>query len=227
MLDEHLQLIKRLLENKSNAKQITYVNVQELFRQLKKSGYELVQVLRQETHPVEEAVTIEFIEAGTQEFQVKLAGDLIVFILHTNVVTFPDDHPVIKSDYVQSNPVNRYFGQIHMYNFMYDAYRYNRSSDQGVLIGRIMINHEKRFFIEGEEELSGTYGQISDTPLDQEIAGCILKIALKVAIKNDLQSPPYLMIKNITWGQKNDSIPAIGGLKKIGFRMSYDAKQEI
>jgi hypothetical protein len=142
--------------------------------------------------------------------------------MHTNIVTFDDEHEVIKEEYTRSNPVNRYFGQINIYNFMYDSLRYNRGNDPGYLIGRLMINHENRFFMEGEQQFTSFYGTISENPISEPDLQNIVKISLKVAIKNDLMAPPYSRVRSITLNQKNEHTVELGGGQKIGFRMSYD-----
>ncbi|HLT74014.1 MAG TPA: hypothetical protein VKZ68_02980, partial [Ohtaekwangia sp.] len=133
-----------------------------------------------------------------------------------------DEHPVIKSPYVSEKEVNRYFGQINIYNFMYDSLRYKRGHDPGYLIGRLMINHENRFFMEGESQFAREFSEISTAPLSREDLQRIIKLSLKVAIRNDLMAPPYNKVRLITLDQKNEHTMELGGGQKIGFRMSYE-----
>lgn len=170
-------------------------------------------------------MTIEFKEIGLHEFHIKLAGDLLIFVLHTNVVTFAPDHFIMQETYVSENEVNRYFGQINIYNFMSDSLKFNRVNDPGYLIARIMVNHENRFFVEGEGPLTQVFRHISDVAISQEYLQLLIKLSLTIAIENDLMAPPYQEVKFITLYQKQEHTPELGGGQKIGFKMSYERQQ--
>jgi hypothetical protein len=217
-----IEFIKAMLESKSTAKQITFKHVEEAFSLLCNDSNRIITELQNKTNCHTEEVTLYFKNISKHEFHLKLAGDLLIYVMHTNIVTFDDEHEVIKEEYTRSNPVNRYFGQINIYNFMYDSLRYNRGNDPGYLIGRLMINHENRFFMEGEQQFTSFYGTISENPISEPDLQNIVKISLKVAIKNDLMAPPYSRVRSITLNQKNEHTVELGGGQKIGFRMSYD-----
>lgn len=220
-----INCIKNLLENKSTAKQATYRHIVEAFSILSHEAKRVVDELLKRAHPDDKDVTVEYNTVSEHEFDVKLAGDMLIFVMHTNVVTFEDSHPIMKEDYILQNDVNRYFGQIMIYNFMADSLRFNRSNDPGYLLARLMINHDNRFFIEGEKELA-EYNKISETPITEEILRKIVKIVLRMAIENDLIAPPFKEVKSITLHQKREHAPELGGGQKIGFRMSYENKTE-
>jgi hypothetical protein len=112
-----------------------------------------------------------------------------------------------------------------IYNFMADSLKYNRMNDPGYLIARLMINHENRFFIEGEKELAD-YDKISDVAISENDLINLVKVALKMAIENDLVAPSFTNVKSITLHQKKDHALELGGAQKIGFRMSYENKTE-
>ncbi len=220
-----IDCIKNLLENKSTAKQATYRHIVEAFSVISTEAKRVVDELLKRAHPDDQDVTVEYNTVSEHEFDVKLAGDMLIFVMHTNVVTFEDTHPIMKEEYILQNDVNRYFGQIMIYNFMADSLKFNRSNDPGYLLARIMINHDNRFFIEGEKELS-EYNKISDTPITDDILRQIVKIVLRMAIENDLIAPPFKEVKSITLYQKREHTPELGGGQKIGFRMSYENKTE-
>ena len=108
---------------------------------------------------------------------------------------------------------------------MAESLKHNRNNDPGYLLARLMVNHENRFFIEGEKELE-TYNKISQKPLSEEDLKNVVKIVLKMAIVNDLVAPPFTEVKSITLNQKKDPSIEMGGAHKIGFRMSYEHKTE-
>jgi hypothetical protein len=225
-IQDPIEYIKFMLESKSTAKQTTFKHLEEAFSLLATDSKRIIDELNSKAHPSDEDVTLYFKHITKHEFHVKLAGDLLIFVMHTNIITFDDEHEVIKDSYTRQNEVNRYFGQINIYNFMYDSMRYNRGHDSGYLIGRLMINHENRFFMEGEQLFTKEYGRISEGSIEEHDLQNIVKISLKIAIKNDLMAPPYNKVRSITLNQKNEHTLELGGGQKIGFKMSYQNKIE-
>ena len=221
---DHLNYITQLLETKSAAKQTTYKHLLEAFSILSKESKRIITELKKKANPNDKDVTIEFSVINEHEFHVKLAGDLLIFVLHTNIVTLADDHIIMQDPYMKQGEVNRYFGQIMIYNFMSDSLKFNRVNDPGYLLARLMINHDNRFFIEGEGQLATLFNKISELPLTLETLNALVKLALAIAIENDLVAMPYPEVKFITLYQKLEHTPDLGGGQKIGFRMSYEDK---
>lgn len=221
--EDPINFIKHLLESKSTAKQTAYKHIRRAFSVLEAESRAVVEELKRRAKPSDKDVTVEFNSINAQEFDVKLAGDMLIFVMGTNIVTLEESHSIMKEDYILQNEVNRYFGQIMIYNFMAESLKYNRTNDPGYLLARIMINHEDRFFIEGERELQ-SYNQISEAPVTDEDLKKVVKIVLKMAIENDLVAPAFTEVKAITLNQKRDHNLELGGAQKIGFKMSYEDK---
>jgi len=223
--DDPVKFIKEMLENKSTAKQATYRNICYAFNVLTNEAKRIIEDLKVRINPGDPDVTVEFNVINQNEFDIKLAGDMLIFVMNSNIVTFEDSHPILDDEYIRQNEVNRYFGQVMIYNFMSDSMRYNRMNDPGYLLARLMINHENRFFIEGERELS-EYNKISGHPINDDTLAYLVKVVLKMAIENDLVAPSFREVKSITLNQKKDHTLEMGGAHKIGFRMSYENKTE-
>lgn len=223
---DHLDYITNLLKSKSAAKQTTYKHLLAAFSILSKESQRIISELKKRATPTDKDITIEFTPVNEHEFHVKLAGDLLIFVLHTNIVTFADDHAMMNDPYMKEQEVNRYFGQIMIYNFMSDSLKFNRVNDPGYLLARLMINHDNRFFIEGEGQLATLFNKISDQPLTAETLNALVKLSLAIAIENDLMAMPYPEVKFITLYQKLEHTPDLGGGQKIGFRMSYEDKMK-
>ncbi|MBI1768972.1 MAG: hypothetical protein HYR67_11415 [Bacteroidetes bacterium] len=221
-----IDYISHLLESKSTAKQVTYKNLLAAFKSLGKESKRIIGELKKKAKPGDEDVTVDFKQVTEHEFDVKLAGDLLVFVLHTNIVTFDDTHPVMQSEYIKQKEVNRYFGQIMVYNFMSDSIKFNRVNDPGYLLARLLINHEGRYVIEGEGRLGSLAHQISEATISENELNILVKLSLMIAIENDLMAPPFPEVKFITLFQKNEKTQELGGGQKIGFRMSYENKAE-
>ncbi len=214
--------IKQLLENKSTAKQVTYKNLISAFGTLAEESEHVVEELRNQIKLSDEDVIVDFQHVNEHEFQVKLAGDLLVFVLHTNIVTFEESHPAMQLPYCKENDINRYFGQIMIYNFMSDSIRYHRVNDPGYLLARILLNHENRFLVEGEGVLGQIYSSISARALQPVDLKLLVENALTIAIENDLMAPPFPKVRFITLHQKMEKTLELGAGQKIGFRMKYE-----
>lgn len=223
--EDPIKFIKHLLESKSTAKQTAYKHICRAFSILQAEAVGIVAELKRRAKPNDKDVTVEFNLISDLEFDVKLAGDMLIFAMNTNIVTLEENHHVMKEDYIRQNDVNRYFGQVMVYNFMAESLKYNRNNDPGYLLARLMVNHENRFFIEGEKDLE-PYNNISINPLTEEDLKKVVKIVLKMAIENDLVTPAFTEVKSITLNQKKDHTLELGGAQKIGFRMSYEHKTE-
>ncbi len=224
--EDQLDYLQRLLESKSTAKQITYKNLLVAFQILLKESKRIVGELKKKIKPGDEDVTVEFKSINEHEFQVKLAGDLLVFVLHTNIVTLPETHTVMQDPYIKENELNRYFGQIMIYNFMSDSLKFNRINDPGYLLARILINHENRFVAEGEGQFAILFAKISDAAISEQELNIMVKFSLLTAIENDLMAPPFPDVRFITLYQKLEKTQELGGGQKIGFRMSHQTKIE-
>lgn len=223
--EDPIRFIKHLLESKSNAKQTAYKHIQRAFSVLSDESRSVVAELKRRAHPTDKDVTVEFNGTNNKEFEVKLAGDMLIFVMNTNIVTLDESHPILKEEYILENEVNRYFGQIMVYNFMAESLKYHRNNDPGYLLARLMVNHENRFFIEGERELE-SFNRISEHTITEGDLRLFVKIVLKMAIENDLVAPPFREVKSITLNQKRNHSFELGGAQKIGFRMSYEPKTD-
>jgi len=223
--NEQVTFIKNMLESKSTAKQTTFRHTCWAFNVLSSQAQHMVEELKRLAKPGDPDVTVEFNIATQHEFDVKLAGDMLIFVMNTNIVTFDESHPIMKEAYILEREVNRYFGQIMIYNFMADSMKFNRVNDPGYLLARLMLNHESRFFIEGDKELTD-YNKISERPLTEEDLKNLVNVVLRMAIENDLVAPAFTQVKSITLNQKKDHTMEFGGAQKIGFRMSYENMTE-
>src|SRR5687767_3067461 len=181
--EDPIKFIKHLLESKSSAKQTAYKHICKTFSILSDESKTIVEELKRRARPSDKDVTVEFNTVSLLEFDVKLAGDMLIFVQGTNIVTLEETHPIMMEDYIKENEVNRYFGQVMVYNFMAESLKHNRNNDPGYLLARLMVNHENRFFIEGEKELE-YYNKISEVPVSEEDLKKVVKIVLKLAIEN-------------------------------------------
>ena len=210
---------------KSNVKQLVYDNTLASFNQLKEVLKEIVDEYREKlSDKVAPEVLPVFQEKGPFEAEFKLAGDLLVFSMHSNVFVFNREHPVWKIPYVKEKPLNAYCGIIHIYNFLSDSFKYNRLQDLGYLIARVFVNQENHFFVEGKRQSSDLVKDFVSDKMNKKVWRQILETAIQYAVNFDLLVPPYDEVKIASVEQMKEEIShaKIKTGKRLGFKFNSD-----
>lgn len=218
--------IASLIETKSAIKQQTYRNLCKIFKELEKESRKVVKLINDSLTSKDKDVTLSVTKINDQEFHVKVAGDLLVFLMHTNIIVLDESHGYSKSEYVHENEMRKFLGQINIYNFMADSFKYNRLNDPGYLIARIFINVENQFLVEGERQLNFMFENVSQKPISTTDLNIISQLVISQSIDNDLITSPFPSIRVISLNQKLEKTQALGGGHKIGFQMSYQQKMD-
>lgn len=210
------------LRGKSLLKQDVYRKTQQSFEILRKEIRGLVYTY-DETYANQEKVDFEMVDGDDFRIQLKFGGDVLIFILHTNIFQFPRLHEVMKTQYINDNPARSYCGVINIYNFLADSFRFNRYNDLGYLIGRVFINKDVHYFIEGKREIGQLYNNFSTSVLDETALRDIIKSSILYTTNFDLLTPPYDEVKLVRVGdmQAESDIKLVTG-KRLGFRFQGD-----
>ena len=132
---------------------MSYRNVCDAFKQLQQSAQSFIDDIGAKTTKRDSDIQLSVESINGQEFHIRIAGDLLVFVLHTNIITLPDDCEYNKNNYVADQPLRKYPGQINVYNFMADSFEFNRLNDPGYLLARLLINSENYFIVEGDRQV--------------------------------------------------------------------------
>ena len=135
---------------KATLKQDVYSNTLNSFKLFKESVIEITEEFKKQLSPDEKRIPFEYKDKGEFEFEMKFAGDVLIFVMHTNIFEFSRNHEVMRTSYIKEDNERSYCGVINIYNFLADSFKYNRENDLGYLIGRIFVNKEKHYFIEGK-----------------------------------------------------------------------------
>ena len=183
--------------------------------------------LQQKVQNSKHDIPFEFRKRGDFEIEMKFAGDVLIFMMHTNVFEFPRDHFVMKTSYVKEDPTRAYCGVINIYNFLADSFKYNRVNDRGYLIGRIFINKDMHFFIEGKKEMGHIYNNFVNSEINSEMIKAIVESAIRYTINFDLLTPPYENVKESNvyeFFSKLDSMSLKTG-KRLGFQFKADQEE--
>jgi hypothetical protein len=213
------------LSTKGELKQLVYRNALAGFEKLNVAGKFLLDTFQHLNAHKDSSILFEMNTLGDFGFQIKFAGDILVFYMHTNIFEFSRDHEVMRSLYIREEKERSYCGVIHVYNFLADSFKYNRDNDLGYLIGRIFINKDNHYFIEGKRELGQIYNNFDKSVFDDQAALGVVKSAMLYAINFDLLSPPYDEVKMVTVAaMKNavESMKIVTG-KRLGFRFQADS----
>jgi len=221
--EDRLDLISDGLKQKSSVKQAIYRNTLATFDMLRKVSQELVVELSRRISPVDSSVIIEYRPVNEMEFHIRFSGDLLVFVLHSNIVTFPDDYGPMDTKYVEEDFRRRFFGHIMAYNFMADSIKYQRLNDPGYLVGRLLINIDSHYFLEGVQQLELPDNDMSDNPVTPDSLRLFVESAMIAAVNNDLIAPPLTDIQRISVKQKLENQQVSRG-SKVGFSFYHEQR---
>jgi hypothetical protein len=217
------ELILSTLKEKSVLKQDVYRQTVSVFEMFKSVLKEVAADLSQKMAAVDKRVLIEFKDTGEFELEMRVAGDILIFYMHTNVFEFDRSHSIWKSSYVRDNEYNSYCGMINVYNFLTDSFKYNRVNDIGYLIARIFINRELHYFVEGKRQLGFLYNDFVHSVIDREKVTAIVESLILYCLAFDLFTPPFDAVKEVTVMelQEATSNMQVTG-KRLGFRFQSD-----
>jgi hypothetical protein len=216
--------LKNLVFDKSDLKQRVFAATKETFELFRTITRELISTFQEVNRSEGRNVAFEFTDHGDFEFEVKFAGDVLVFDMHTNVFEFSRDHQVMKSQYIREDSRRSYCGVIRIYNFLADSFTYHRDQDLGYMIGRVFVNCEKHYFIEGKRELGMLYNNFNIALINSESVQSIVESAIEYTTNFDLLTPPYDDVKMVSVGEMRSDYDkkSMATGKRLGFRFQAD-----
>jgi hypothetical protein len=172
-------------------------------------------------------IPFEYNDRGDLEFEITFGGDVLLFLMHSNIFELPRNHEVMSTRYIKEDKQRSYCGMIHIYNFLADSFKYGRENDAGYLIGRVLINKENHYVIEGKKEIGTIYHQYSQSVLNNEAIERIIQTSLEYTLNFDLLVPPYEKVAYISVMDvvKAASWKRLGTEKRLGFKFQADKKE--
>lgn len=220
-------IIMKLLKEKSSLKQDIYQNSMKQFGDLKSVLRHVAEELNTEIQKIDPRIIIEYRDRGEFEVELRVAGDVLIFHMHTNVFEFDKSHPLWKTSYVKENPSNSFCGMIVVYNFLADSFRFNRVNDVGYMVARIFLNHENHFFVEGKRQMGFLYNDFVNSVLDKETLCKIVESTVIYSLDFDLFTPPFDSVKEVSVSEIQEAANsmAIKTGKRLGFRFQADSDQ--
>ena len=218
----------QILNEKGHLKQLVYRNTIESFKLIQKAIDDLNTDYMRKFGKKPDAISFTHQDQGEFETHLQFAGDVLIFLMHTNIFEFSRYHEVMSTTYVREDKTRSYCGIINIYNFLADSFKYSRVNDIGYLIGRLFINKDNCYFIEGKREIGLLYNNFGKEALDEKVARKIVESAILYTINFDLLTPPYDTLKEISLGEMKsivDSYTLKTG-KRLGFRFQADQVEE-
>jgi hypothetical protein len=212
------------LKDKSAVKQLVYDNTLSVMSDIKKILKEIEVEFNQKLGNADERIKLNYQDNGIYSTQLKIAGDLIIIAMHSNVFEFDRGHGIWKTSYVQSDNTASYCGIINIYNFLLDSFKYKRMQDLGYLVGRIFINKDFHYFSEGKRQLGFFFNDFGNKVLDRATLTNMITLAINYTLEFDLLVPPYDTVKIASVEQISDRIQLskLRTGKRLGFQFNAD-----
>jgi hypothetical protein len=212
------------LVRKASMKMDIYDKTCSVFQDIKQIVRDLVDENKSEVGNLNKNIAFEYNDIGEFEIELKFGGDVLIFLMHTNIFEFSRDHEVMKTSYVKDDNQRSYCGMITIFNFLADSFKYKRMNDIGYLIGRLFINKELHYFIEGKREIGLLYNNFPTAVIDKAVARQIVESAMMYTIHFDLLTPPFDSMKEVSVSDMEatlENMPLKTG-KRLGFRFQAD-----
>ena len=224
MPSENKDLLIDTIKERSCLKRNVYENTIKQFDLLKVTLKEFSIELDEKVHAFDKRLEIKYEEVSNFECRLTMAGDTLIFYMHSNVFQFDQGHHVWNTSYVKEDDSRSYCGIIHIYNFLADSFRLSRMNDIGYMIGRVFINKEDHYLVEGRRQLGYLFNDFVNNQLDHPTWKRILEAALLYSLDFNLLVPPYNQVNTTSVNEINrigvDHSLKTG--KRFGFQFSAD-----
>lgn len=218
------ELILETLKEKSSAKQDVFYQTIAVFELLKEVLAELAAEYSNEVKTFDKRLIVEYSDKGEFQAELRVAGDILIFLMHTNVFDFDRSHQIWKTSYVNDDNTRALCGNISIYNFLTDSFKYNRLNDLGYLIGRLYLNRELHYFVEGKRQLGFLYNDFVNNILDKKALRSVVESSILYTLSFDLYAPPYDQVKTVSVAEilEINSNYKIKTGKRLGFKFQAD-----
>lgn len=212
--------------SKSTLKQDIYQNTLATLNMFKNVVENLVKQYPSSAEAIGNPRNVAFEVNSRSDFEIglKFGGDILMFVMHTNIFEIPRDSVLLRSTYIRSDKTRSYCGIISIYNFLADSFKYNRLQDVGYLIGRVFINKDKHYFIDGKRELGLIYNNFESNEMNESSAEKVIEAAIRYTLNFDLLVPPYDEVKMTSVYDMQTTLDgfSIKTGKRLGFQFNPD-----
>lgn len=217
-------LIVQAMLAKSAMKQDVFKATTDLFQQLKEVLKEIADDLEGAVTTKDQRLAVSFTDRGALACEIRVAGDTLIFNMHTNVFRLDQSHSLWKGSYLTEDEMRGYFGVINIYNFLSDSFKYNRERDLGYLVARLFLNKEQHFIVQGKRQMGFLYNDLAGNVMDPARLKEVLYSLINYVLEFDLLAPPYDQVQQVTVSEMNElnANMQISTGKRLGFRFQAD-----
>lgn len=224
-INKNREHLLKLLLDKSALKQDIADDCEKVFTTFKKAICKELDALKLQIK--DSRIRLYYEDKGLHEIHAYIGSDVLVFNLHRNVFKMPDNDPLWGTAYFHSNENNGYFGIINIFNFLAESFLQHRINDSGYLIGRIFINRERHFYVEGKDHLGSLFRDTQNSLMNDEVITAIVQLAFAYALQFDLHIPPFDYFSEISVEQiqlMGESLK-LETAKRLGFKMKNEESE--
>lgn len=199
-----------------------------VLQQLKGLMQKMESELKKEVAARDSRIKIQYRDRGAFEAELKVADDLLIFIMHTNALVFDASHPIWKTGYVSLDNSRGTVGMISIYNFLSDSFKFDRKNDTGQLVGRMFVNREGNFFVEGKRQLGILFNDYANTKVSDETLRGLIEGSLSYSLDIDVNVPPLDAMREISVFQAmvNTMQSSVSTGKRLGFKFEDEKDLE-
>jgi hypothetical protein len=217
-------LIVQAMLAKSAMKQDVFKATTDLFQQLKEVLKEIADDLEGAVTTKDQRLAVSFTDRGALACEIRVAGDTLIFSMHTNVFRLDQSHSLWKGSYLAEDEMRGFFGVINIYNFLSDSFKYNRERDLGYLVARLFLNKEQHFIVQGKRQMGFLYNDLAGNVMDPARLKEVLYSLINYVLEFDLLAPPYDQVQQVTVSEMNElnANMQISTGKRLGFRFQAD-----
>jgi len=218
------ELIVQAMRTKSAMKQDVFKATVDLLAVTKEVLREIAAELTAEVTQHDGRLIVAFIDKGAMAGELKVAGDSLIFHMHTNVFKLDQSHSLWKSSYLEEDELRGYFGVINIYNFLSDSFKFNRERDLGYLVARLFLNKDGHFMVQGKRQMGFLYNDLPGNSMDRSKLKEVLYSVINYVLEFDLLAPPYDQVNQVTVSEMNElnANLQISTGKRLGFRFQSD-----
>lgn len=222
-------MIVRAMRTKSAMKQDVFRANTELFALLKASLREVVADLEGEVTRKDGRLVVSFTDKGDLACELRVAGDTIIFHMHTNVFKLDQSHSLWKGSYLEEDEMRGYFGVINIYNFLSDSFKFNRERDLGYLVARLFLNKDQHFMVQGKRQMGFLYNDLAGNRMTPARLKEVIYSVVNYVLEFDLLTPPYDQVQQVTVSEMNElnANLQISTGKRLGFRFQADGDEPV
>jgi hypothetical protein len=227
MSDPNPNLVQSILTKGGLSKDVTD-KTYEVLQSLKKVLKETESVIKGEVGKSDPRIRIQYKDRSNFEAEIKVADDLLLFVMHSNALVFDHSHPVWKNSYVSLDNSRATVGMISIYNFLSDSFKFERRNDTGHLVARIFVNREGRFFVEGKRQLGVLFNDFGSQKASPDVLKSIVDQSLIFSLDIDVAVPGFDAMKEITVYEAmvNTMQSTVSTGKRLGFKFEGESDVE-